>query len=271
MEINSIFKNSIKLIVEGFAVAIPNLIKAILIFLIGYYISKAVTKIIEAILTRSGVDRFGEKIEEIEIISKANVKVKISKIVAKIIYAFILLIFIVAATDILGISSISNLVAKTIEFIPNLIVAIIIIVGGLLISDSLRKLIQRTCESLGIGSAKMIGMVVFYFCFISVFMMALGQIQVNTQFLETNLSIIVAGGVLAFSIGYGLASKETVANYLSNRYAKEKISKGDNIKIGNIQGVVQEINNDSIVLKSDGQTIILPMHKIIKEDIIINN
>jgi hypothetical protein len=269
MEITSVFQNSIKLIVDGFAVAIPNLIKATIVFLIGYYLSKFITKVIERILVTTGIDKFGEKIEEIDVVSKANIKIKISQIIAKLIFAFALLIFIVAATDILGMSSLSNLVSKAIELIPNLIVAFVIILGGLLGADALRKMIQRTCESLGIGSAKMIGMAIFYFCFITIFMMALGQINVNTNFLETNLSIIIAGGVLAFSIGYGLASKETVANYLSNRYAKEKIKNGDLVKIGNTKGVVTEINNDSVVINSDEQTIILPMHKIIKEEIYI--
>ncbi len=219
------------------------------------------------VLRRLGVDKYGEKVEEIDVISKAGIKIKISEIVAKIIYVFILLIFIVAATDILGMPALSNLVADAIAFIPNLIVALIILIFGMLGADALRKFTLTTCESLGIGSAKLLSNLVFYFLFITVVMMSLGQANINTDFLATNLSILIAGGVLAFSIGYGLASRETVANYLASRYNKDKIKIGDKIEVDGIQGLVIKVESDNITLEHEEGTTIVPLHLIMKNKI----
>ena len=61
-------------------------------------------------------------------------------------------------------------------------------------------------------SASLISNFVFFF-FINILIVALSQASINTSFIEQNISIIIAGGVLAFSIGYGLASKDIVSSF----------------------------------------------------------
>jgi hypothetical protein len=267
MDLSGIFSNSLELLINTFVVAIPNLVKAILILAIGYFISKSIYGFISLILRKLGVDKYGEKLEEIDIIAKAKIKVKISEIVAKIIYIFLLLIFIVAATDILGMVALSNLVATAIAFIPNLIVSLLIIIVGLLGADAMRKFTLTTCESLAIDNPKLISNFIFYFLLVTVFMMALGQANIDTQFLSTNLSIIIAGGVLAFSIGYGLASKDTVANYLASRFYKDKLKVGDRIEVDDLKGIIIKLESDSMIIEHDEGTTLLPLHIIMKNKV----
>lgn len=267
MELSEVFSNSFRLVIETFAVAIPNLIKALIIIAIGYFISKSIYKIILTILSRAGVDKLGATLEEIDFVAKSGLKIEISKWVGKIVYLFLLLIFMVAATDILGMAALSNLVADTIAFIPNLLVAILTLIVGVLGADKLKKIVKSTCESLGIEAGNLIASFVFYFVFITVFIMALSQAKINTEFLATNLSIIVAGIVLAFSIGYGLASKETVANLLASRYSKDKFKIGDKIVYEGKQANITEIGSDAITLNTDESVYIIPMHKFMKQHI----
>ncbi|HPN70850.1 MAG TPA: mechanosensitive ion channel [Saprospiraceae bacterium] len=271
MDFTEIFANAFKLIIDTFAVGIPNLIKAILIFAIGYFISKSVTKLIQLILHKMGVDKLGEKLEEIDFISKSNIKIEISAIISKIIYVFMILIFLVAATDVLGLPALSNLVSKAIELVPNIIVAIGMLSFGIIGADMVRKLVLTTCDSLGVPSGKIIANFIFYFLFITVFLMALGQTNINTAFLERNISIIIGGAVLAFSIGYGLASKDVVANFLASGYSKDKLKIGDKVIIDNVTGVVTKLDNSIIEISNDNSKMIIPIHKLLKEKIEILN
>ena len=272
MDFSGIFSNAFKLIIETFAVGIPNLIKALLIFGIGYYISKAITKVIQLILHRMGIDRLGEKLQSIDIVSKANIDIKISMIISKIIYTFLLLVFLVAATDILGLPALSNLVSQAIELVPNILVALGILTLGTVGADMVRKLILNTCESLGIPSAKIISGFVFYFLLISVFLMALGQTKINTDFLEKNISIIIAGAVLAFSIGYGLASKDIVANFLAFGYSKKQFKIGDVIQLTDgTKGTITQLDNSIIEISTADSKVVIPIHKLLKEKVEIFN
>ncbi len=70
MDLAGIFSNSLELLINTFVVAIPNLVKAILILAIGYFISKSIYGFISLILRKLGVDKYGERLEEIDVIAK---------------------------------------------------------------------------------------------------------------------------------------------------------------------------------------------------------
>lgn len=262
-----ILNSSFKLIIEKFVLGIPNLIMAIILAFLGFMVAKIVKKIVIRLLQAVKIDKLGDMFNEIDFVSKNNINVKVSSIIGGFIYYILILIFLIAATDVLQMEALSNLVKSTIEFIPNLIVAIAILIIGILIADKLRVLIQSTCESLGIPSGKVIASFIFYFVFITIFVMALSQASIDTAFLSQNISIIIAGVVLAFSIGYGFASKDIISNYIASFSTKGKYKIGDSITIGDSSGIIVDLDKTSVIIESDNHKIIIPINKLINENV----
>ena len=250
--------------------AIPNILKALVIFIVGMIVAKLIAKIITKALEKIQIDKLSDKLQEIEIVDKSNIKIKISAVIGKITYYFLLLFFAVIATDILGMPAVSQIVSDIFNFIPSLITALIILVIGLLISEGLSKIILTACQSLGIPSAKLLSTCVFYFMFINVIILALGQAKINTDFLSQNISILIAGVVFAFAIGYGLASKDFVANLLASFYSKEKFKVGDVISLDGSKGEVIEVDKSSVTIQTGDSKVIYPLSKIINEKIEIH-
>jgi small-conductance mechanosensitive channel len=160
--------------------------------------------------------KLGEKLLEIELVRKSNINIKPSKYFSKTIYYLVALIAIILASEVLELQTSLELIWSLTSFIPRLIMAFVVLIVGILFSDFLRKIDFTTCDSLGIPSVKIISLVVFYFLLINVAMVALSQAGIDTGFIEQNVSIIISGAVGAFSIGYGLASKGSVENFLSS-------------------------------------------------------
>lgn len=258
-------------LVSGFINGVPNFISAIAIILIGLFVSKLVAKMVRKLLESLKVDTLGEKLNEIDVVAKSNVEIKLSAFFSKIIYYVLVLFFLVMATDVLNMPAVSDLVASIFKFIPNVIAALLFLIIGLLIADFIRNVVLTACTSLGIPSAKLIAGFIFYFLLINVVISALGQAQINTEFLSQNISLVIGGGVLAFAIGYGFASKNVVANYLASFYSKDKIAIGDKITIENVTGTVDHIDKSSFVLKTDSSKIIFPLSKITSEKIEIHH
>jgi small-conductance mechanosensitive channel len=259
------FTNSLKLMVDKFLIGIPTLIVAIIVFVIGYIISKAVLKIVKAFLSKLGIDKYGEKLNEIDFVNKSGMKIVPSTIMSKMVYYMMLLIFTVLATDILQMPALSKLVSSTIEFFPNLLVALVIMVAGLLGADALRKTLLTTLTSIGVPSAKVIASFVFYFIFVTVIIMALTQLGINTAFLAQNISIILAGAVFAFALGYGLASKEVVGNILGSSYSKNKLSIGDSISIDGAKGLIVDMDRSSVTIETDNSRVTIPLNKLLTQ------
>ena len=242
-----------------FSQAVFKFLSAFIIFVIGYIISKVVSKAVKKLLVTLKVDRLGDKLHEIDLVNKTNMDIKISTVFSKVVYYFMLLFFIVAATDVLDMPAISNLVKDIFDLVPNLLVAGVILILGVLFAEALRKLVKTTCESLGIPSAKMISIVVFYFIVINVLISALTQAKINTVFLSQNISLVIGGAILAFAIGYGLASKETVSNMLASQYLQGKVKVGDRINVDGVEGQIIEMDRSSITLESKTGKIYIPL------------
>ncbi len=254
-------------LLTGFASVIPNLFGALAVFIIGLIVSKVTARFVRRILVTIGADKLAERLNEIEIVYKSNIQLVPSMLLSKVVYYFLLFIFVVAATDILNMPVISQLMSEILNYIPVLISALAVFVIGLLVSDFLKNLVKTTCESLGIPAAGMISNVVFYFLFLNVAMIALSQARIDTEFIQDNLSIVLAGVVLAFAIGYGFASRSIVANFLASFYNKGKVNVGDTIGIEGVKGKVLRMDNSSMVLDVEGREVLIPLSKIASEKV----
>ena len=182
---------------------LPNLLVALVFIITGYYIAKLTARFLQTLLRKIGLDSITEKINDIDIVHKSNLKIQLSSIIANTVYYFIFLVFIIAATDSLRMPAISDLVIKVVNFIPNALVALIVLLVGLLAANGMKNIIFKTCRSLNIPSAGIISNAVFYFIFISVGISALNQAQIDTTFLRNNLTVILGGVVAAFVIQAG--------------------------------------------------------------------
>lgn len=250
---------------------IPNIVGALVMIIVGLIVSKMIRKVSNKMLAKSGIDKLADKLNGIEIVEKSNFKIKFSELFSSILYYFILLFFVVISAEILGMPAVSNLVADIFAFIPNVIVAIIILIIGIIVADMLKSLVKSTCESLGVPSAGMIANFVFYFILVNIFISALSQAKISTEFLSQNISLIIGGIVLAFAIGYGLASKDIISNYLGSLYAKNKIAIGDKVQLGEDTGEIVDIDKATVTILSNDRRMIYPLKKIFEDKITIYN
>ncbi|HMR86700.1 MAG TPA: mechanosensitive ion channel [Saprospiraceae bacterium] len=255
----------------GMMTAIPKFVTATIIIIVGMIISKIVKKIITKFLATLRIDDLGEKLNEIDVLAKNNIEIKLSAIAAKIVYYLMMLIFVMTAVGVLDMPILADLIQDIIKFVPNLIAAFVILIAGLLLADTLKNLVATTCKSLGMPSANIIASFVFYFVFINVLIVALSQAQINTDFFAQNISILIAGGVLAFSIGYGFASKDLVASFLASYYTKDKLNIGDKVTVNGVTGKITDLDKSSVTLETGDRYVIIPLNKILQDNIEIHH
>ncbi len=250
-----------------FTSAIPNLLAALAIAVIGMMIARAVSKIIEKILGSIGLDKLAEKLQEIDVIEQYNINLKPSRIIGQIFYYVLLLIFLIAATDILGMPALSQLISDLINYVPSVITALVVLILGLLLANAIKTLVHSACRSVGIPSPQFIANFVFYFIFLTAMISALSQAKIDTDFVKNNLSIILGGGVAAFALGYGLASRDMMSNFLASFYSRRHLHVGDTIQVGQTIGKIVFFDNSCLKMQTADRLIIIPLSKLIKEEV----
>ncbi|MBK9013560.1 MAG: mechanosensitive ion channel [Saprospiraceae bacterium] len=257
----------IKQVIFQFASAAVDIAKAAIVLAIGWGIAKFVSKALEKLFTGLKIDRFGEKINETEFAQKAGFKVKLSVFLSKLAYYVLILVFLMMATDVLGVPIVSEMVKDLISYLPKLLSALALFVFGIYLAEFVKNIVLATTNALGISSGKIIANFVFYLIFLTLTISALAQASIETSLITSNLTVILGGVVLAFSIGYGFASRDTMSNFLASFYSKNKVKIGDYIQIDGSKGRVIAMDSTSLTLQGEGKIIVIPLMKLTSDKV----
>ncbi|WP_028524891.1 mechanosensitive ion channel family protein [Runella limosa] len=249
-------------LINQFVEFVPRFIFAAFILLIGYAVAKGLAVITSKVLARVGFDKIGDKLNEVSIVKQLQTEIKLSHIVSKVLYYFIMLGFVTDATRTLGVGAITSLVEKLVNFVPQLIVAAIMLQIGVLVSEAIKNAVVSICKSFNVPSAKLIGSIVFTFFLVITIISALGQAGVNTELLESSFNLLMGGIVLAFAVGYGFASKDILANLLSSFYNKNKYQEGQIIQIDDVKGKIIALDTTSITLETGESKTVFPLQAL---------
>ncbi len=246
---------------------VPDIIGGLFILLIGWFIAKMIAFIIKRILTTLKIDSLGDRLREIDLFS--GIEITLSALIAKVIFWIIMFFVAVTATQVMQLDMLSEGITKLIDFIPKLLSAVIFFVIGVFIANIIREVVHAACAAMNIGAAKIMSSFVFYFLTIMISISALNQASVDTEILTNNITIAMAALFFAFAIGYGIASKDIMANLLASLYSRDKFSVGQVIKIGDVQGKIVKIDSTSVTL-ANGSTdtkIVMPLSKLINSTV----
>lgn len=250
-----------------FSEAAPKLLFALLILLIGRIVAGLVRRVVQRVLAGLRVDRLAEQLNDIDIVQRTGMKIQVSGVISQMVFYVLMLGFVIFATDMLGIPAITDMVRDVIDYLPALFSAFVLFLLGLFLADMVRGAVQTTCQSMGIPSAKMIGTAVFYFLFITIAVSALSQAKISTGFIASNLTVVIGALALAFAVGYGLAARDLVANYIAGHYNRNKVRIGDDVRIAGVRGKVVLIDSTSMILQTPERAIIIPLSKMTTEKV----
>lgn len=214
------FLTSITNALMVFMAAIPKIVAFILILVIGWFIASLIAKGVAALLRKV---KFNELAERAGIAGfMQNTGADSAGFLAGIVKWFIRLITLVVAFDALGLPAVSDFVQQVLLWIPNLIVAIVVLVIGGLAAKALSGLVKGTAEKAGIGNPEVLATIASvgvwgFAIIIAVNQLGIGATLVNTLFMAT-----VGALALAIGLAFGLGGKETASKMVAEWYSKGK-------------------------------------------------
>lgn len=252
-------QESLEKLLSELGTYLPKVAGALALLIGGWLLAWLLSRLIRKGLEATKIDRAAERLNDIDIIHRAQIQIKPSYLLSRFIFYLLFLFVIIATADVLGLKGTSAQIQNITNYAPKLLSALGIFVLGIVLANFLRNVVYTTCRSLNIPSGKIISGFVFYFMFVTVSITALEQSGVDTSFLTNNLIILLTGVVLAFAIGYGLASRNTLENILAANYNRKRFAIGDLIELEDLKGEIVDMDNSGITVQVDElRQIIIP-------------
>ncbi len=205
---SSIVSVSLSEIWFKFVGIIPRLLVAIIIFIVGLFIAEGLGRLVAKVLKKIYVDKAVETTGLKKILEKVGFKLEISKALGLLVTWFLYAVVLVATADILGLSQISEFLGAVVLYIPNVIIAVVILVVGIIISNFVCLLVKETATAAKLSMADFLAKVAKWAILIFTIMAALIQLKVATQLIQILFTVLVFMISLAGGIAFGLGGKD---------------------------------------------------------------
>lgn len=194
---------------------IPRLVGFLVILLVGWLIAMLVSKALTLLLRKVGFDRMSERIGLIRFEQRMGVRMDSAGILGKIVYWFILLIFLVPAADALGLPAVSNILNQLVAYIPNVFVAILVLFLGALAGIVVADLVRGATASARMGNPTLFATIARFAIIGFAALIALEQLQIAPALINELFGGLIAAAAIAMGLAFGLGGQETARKWLN--------------------------------------------------------
>ncbi len=198
----------------GVANFLPSLIGSLILIIVGLIVASALETIIEKLISTLKIDALLRKIGLGPFFERAGIQINSGKFVGLLVYWFIVVVFILAVTDILGLYGVSLFLRDVISYLPNLIVAVLIMLAGVMVANFLKSLVKASVASAKLHNAKFLSSLTWWVVIIFGFLAALIQIGIAASIINTLITGLIAMLAIAGGIAFGLGGKDYASHLL---------------------------------------------------------
>ncbi|MDX9751461.1 MAG: mechanosensitive ion channel [Flavobacteriales bacterium] len=191
----------------------------------------------------------------------------VGELIGRLVFWAVMLGAVMLAADVLGMTPVINGIERLCAYLPSLLAAVAVVIFGYWLGDKVRFVMTAMGEAMGFGGAKAIGRVLFVVILVFMTITALNVAGIDTSLITSNILIIVGSLFISFSIAYGFAARDILANILSGYYNKERLRAGQHVRIGEDEGVIERISGISVTLRNGDRLIHLPSKRLVTERI----
>jgi hypothetical protein len=200
---------------------LPKLLVALVLLFFGWIIAKLIRAGFRKFLKVVHFDALSEKSGVEAFLKQGDLNVSLSGVLAELIYWLVMLVVIVLVSDSLGLAKVTELFNRVALYIPNIIIAIIVLVFGTLLARAVNRVIFTYLKNMGVEGALTISTVSEYMIQIFVVFVALEQLDIGTQMLTVAFAIGFGAVALALAIAFGLGGRDWAADILQRASNKK--------------------------------------------------
>lgn len=218
-----VLSNSFMSLFSGLVAFIPNLVIAVIIFVVGWLIGVGIARVVTQIVDSLRIDHALRSTGLERVLSRAGFTLSSGKFLGFLVKWFFIVVFLVASLDVLQLTTV-NLFIKDVVlgYLPQVIVAVLILLVAAVIAEAAERVVVGSAKAASLRSAGFIGKVARYAIWVFAILAALTQLNVATVLMQTLFTGIVIAFSLAIGLAFGLGGQASAAKYLEHLQSEMK-------------------------------------------------
>ena len=206
----------------AFTSFLPQFLAALIVFTIGLFLAHWARKLVEGFLKVVHFHDLTKKIGAEAFWKKAEIKLTTTQIIGVLVRWFIILVFFIAAVDLLGLTTVSVVLTGFLAYIPHVVAAALIFAAGFIIANLVEGIIKGALATVDHEAAKPVSQLARWVVLVIALFTAISELKVAQGLVETFFTGLTWTIVLAVGLAVGLGAKDVVAKILDDWYDKLK-------------------------------------------------
>ncbi len=206
---------SFQIMWSGFIGYLPSLLGAIIVFLIGWAIAVGLERLVSQIVKVLRIDPLLERVGLGKGLEKAGFKLHVGRWLGLLVKWFLIIVFLMASTEILGLRDVTTFLQAVLYYIPNVIVAVLIILVAVWAANVLEKIIRASASATNIKATSFAAAITKWAIWIFGFFAALEQLRIASNLLFTLETGIIAMLAIAGGLAFGLGGKDAATAFIN--------------------------------------------------------
>lgn len=198
----------------GFIATLPKVVLALIVLIVGWLVAIALKNLIHQVLKAIKIDSLLEQAGLGKALDRSGIKVDVGHWIGLIVKWFFIFVFLMAASSILGWAAVSDYLKGIVQYIPNVIVAAVIIVITVWAAGVVQKVVRA---AVGAGQAKagnFAGSLTKWTILVFGFLTALEQLQIPSGYIQTLVTGFIYMIAIAGGLAFGLGAKEQASDFI---------------------------------------------------------
>lgn len=198
----------------GIVAFIPNLLIAVIIFIIGWLVGAALGRLVAQVINSLRVDQALKHAGVERVLDRAGFALNSGAFVGMLVKWFFIIVFLVAALDVLGLTEVTIFLRGVVlSYIPQVIVAVLILLAAAVIAEAVERVVTGAARAANLNAANLLGTVARWAIWIFAILAALDRLGIS-PLVQTLFTGVVVALSLAFGLAFGLGGQAAAARYL---------------------------------------------------------
>ena len=248
----------------------PLLLKAVPILstlFVGLLLAWVAARVVAWLVAKSGLEALAEKAGVAKLLYAIGVRRGLARFLGRLTWYCGLFFVLSALSELLGLPGIASATSALIAFAPRVLAAGAIVLAGILVGETLRGLIKNVTQRRDdVDSPNLISNVLYYAVLTLAIIMAIDQIGIKTDLVDSLVRIAFTILLLSIGLGFALGSRPMFQNFVARQYCQSLVRVGDEITVGEQKGIVVRYSRVAVVIRAaDNKECIIPCRLLLEQ------
>ncbi len=253
-------------ILERLTQLLPNLLAAVALLVVGWLAARLLrllairaSRMLESLLARiagpAGAERprFGRS----------------SEVLGAVVFWLVLLVFVSAAAQVLGLRTFTDWLARLLDYLPTLAAGLLIVIFGYILAGFVADLVRATTVRLAPAQRNALARIAQGATLVMAILVGADQVGIRVTWLAILAAIAIGSLLGGVTLSVSLGARGYVANLIGAHYLRQAFRVGERVRVAGFEGRILEVTPTSLVLETAGGRVSLPGRVYHEEPIVL--